>query len=204
MLDRRRHWEAIYGDRKPEEVSWFQESPALSLELIREAAPSKDSRIIDVGGGASRLVDFLTADHFSAVTVLDVSGRALAYSSERLGPRAKDVAWIESDVFSFAPSAPYEVWHDRAVFHFLTEKAERDAYLQVLRRALKPGGAVILAAFASDGPEKCSGLPVRRYDAGLVREAFGGDFELVRETAETHVTPWKAEQRFSYYRLMRN
>jgi SAM-dependent methyltransferase len=204
MLDRRRHWNAIYGERKPEETSWHQESPSLSLELIRGAAPSKDARIIDAGGGASRLVDALLAEGFNAVSVLDLSAHALARSKERLGDRANAATWIEADIEAFAPSAPYDVWHDRAVFHFLTEKADREAYLAALRRALKPGGAVILAAFAPDGPAKCSGLPVRRYDARLIRETFGTDFELVRETAETHLTPWQAEQKFSYFRLRRH
>lgn len=201
MLDRRRHWETIYGDRRPEDVSWFQESPALSLRLIQGAASSKDARVIDVGGGASRLVGALAADGFSSLTVLDISSRALAHSKERLGTRAERISWIESDVAAFVAGAPFDVWHDRAVFHFLSEKTERDAYLGVLRRSLKPGGAVVLAAFAPDGPEKCSGLPVRRYDAALVRETFGPDFELVLETAETHITPWHSEQRFSYFLL---
>jgi len=204
MLDRRLHWETIYGERKPEDVSWFQESPALSLQLIKGAAPSKDARIIDVGGGASRLVDALAAEGFTGLSVLDISGRALSHSRDRLGSRAKKISWIESDVAAFAPAESYDVWHDRAVFHFLTEKAERDAYLGVLRRSLKPGGALILAAFAPDGPERCSGLPVRRYDAALVRETFGPGFKLVLETAETHLTPWKTEQRFSYFLLKRN
>lgn len=204
MLDRRRHWETIYGDRKPEDVSWYQEDPALSLELIRGAAASKDARILDVGGGASRLADALVGDGRTALSVLDISGRALAYSQERLGARSKSITWIESDLFAFEPSAPYDVWHDRAVFHFLTEEAERDAYRRVLRRSLKPGGAVILAAFAADGPEKCSGLPVRRYDAGLVHQSFGNGFELVREAAEAHVTPWGSEQKFSYFVLKKS
>lgn len=204
MPDRRPHWEAIYGDRKPDEVSWFQESPALSFELIRETAPAKDERIIDVGGGASRLVDSLLSGGHTNLTVLDISGRALAYSKGRLGSRSKDISWVESDVLAFAPAAPYDVWHDRAVFHFLTEEAEREAYLGVLRRSLTPGGAVILAAFAPDGPEQCSGLPVRRYDAKLLRETFGEGFQLVREEAETHVTPWKTEQKFAYFLLKRS
>ena len=203
MFDRRSYWETIYGERKPEDVSWFQETPAVSLELIRGAAPSKAARVLDVGGGASRLADFLLEDGFTGLSVLDISGRALAHSQERLGARAKKISWIESDIAAFVPPAPYDVWHDRAVFHFLTEKADRDAYLAVLRRSLKPGGAVILAAFAPDGPEKCSGLPVRRYDAALVRETFGPDFKLILETAETHITPWNAEQRFSYFLLKR-
>jgi SAM-dependent methyltransferase len=204
VLDARRHWERIYGEHKPEDVSWFQETPALSLEMIRGAAPSKHARILDVGGGASRLVDGLAAGGFTDLTVLDISGRALAHSRERMGERGKNISWIETEVAAFAPEAPFDIWHDRAVFHFLAENADRDAYLAVLRRALKPGGSLILAAFAPEGPEKCSGLPVRRYDAGLVRETFGPDFKLIMEAAETHLTPWNAEQRFAYFLLKKD
>jgi trans-aconitate methyltransferase len=204
MFDRRSHWDKIYAERKPDEVSWHQERPALSLELIGCAAPSKKARVIDVGGGASRLAGALLDEGFSDVTVLDVSGRALACAKESLGGRAERVTWIESDVAGFAPEAAYELWHDRAVFHFLTEAAEREAYVDALRRSLKPGGAAVLAAFAPDGPETCSGLPVRRYDAKLLREAFGPGFELVHEAAETHVTPWKTAQKFKYFLIKRS
>ena len=202
-LDRRAHWEKIYGERKPDEVSWHQESPSLSLELIGRARVPKSGAVIDVGGGASRLVDALLDDGFEHVSVLDISARALAYARERLGARAGKVNWIEADVTAFAPAESYDLWHDRAVFHFLTEESDRRKYVEGLLKALKPGGALIAAAFAPDGPEKCSGLPVRRYDANLVRETFGEGFEFVREAAEIHVTPWKTEQRFSYFLLKR-
>jgi trans-aconitate methyltransferase len=198
-LDRRGHWEKIYGDRKADEVSWYQETPALSLELIRRSGVLKNGSLIDVGGGASRLVDSLLADGFARVSVLDISSRALAHAQERLGERAKNVNWIEADVTSFAPSQAYDLWHDRAVFHFLTEEIDRKKYVDGVRMALKPGGALLLAAFAPDGPETCSGLPVRRYDANLVREAFGAEFQLLRETMETHRTPWNTEQKFGYF-----
>lgn len=203
MLDRRAHWEKIYGDRKPDEVSWHQESPALSLELISQARVPKSGSVIDVGGGASRFVDSLLDQGFERVSVLDISARALAHARERLGARSVKVNWIEADVTAFAPVEAYDLWHDRAVFHFLTEEADRQKYVDRIRGALKPGGALILAAFAPDGPEKCSGLPVRRYDSNLLSESFGDEFELLRESAETHLTPWKTEQRFGYFLFQR-
>jgi trans-aconitate methyltransferase len=202
-LDRRGHWEKIYGDRKAEEVSWFQETPALSLELIRQARILKNGNVIDVGGGASRLVDSLLEAGFENVSVLDISVRALAQAQVRMGPQAGSVNWIEADVTTFVPAEAYDLWHDRAVFHFLTEESDRIKYVDCVRKALKPGGAVILAAFAPDGPETCSGLRVRRYDARLVRESFGEDFELLQESAEIHRTPWNTEQKFEYFLLVR-
>ena len=202
-LDRRVRWEKIYCERTADEVSWFQGSPALSLELIRQAKVPQGGTLIDVGGGASRLVDSILDEDLARVSVLDISPRALAHARDRLGARAEQVHWIEADITAFLPAEPYDVWHDRAVLHFLTDESDRKKYVECLRKALKPGGAFILAAFAPDGPETCSGLPVRRYDSSLVREAFGDEFELVRETAETHMTPWTAEQKFAYFLLKR-
>lgn len=202
-LDRRGHWEKIYGERKPDEVSWFQETPALSLELIRQANTPLDGNVIDVGGGASRLVDSLLDARFGNITVLDISARALAHAQERLGARAKQVRWIEADVTMFAVEETYDLWHDRAVFHFLMERSDRKEYVDCVRNALKPGGALVLAAFAPDGPETCSGLPVRRCDSLIVRETFGTEFELLKEAAETHRTPWDTEQKFVYFLLKR-
>ena len=202
-FDLRGHWEKIYGDRNADEVSWFQERPALSLELIRQARIPKNGSVIDVGGGASRLVDSLKEAGFENISVLDISVRGLAQAQVRLGPRAGSVNWIEADVTAFVPAEVYDLWHDRAVFHFLTEESDRKKYVDCVRKALKPGGAVILAAFAPDGPETCSGLPVRRYDAKLVCEAFGAEFELLRESTENHRTPWNTEQKFGYFILKR-
>jgi len=201
MLDRKKHWEKIYGEKKPDEVSWYQAHPQRSMELIGQAAIAKDGSLIDVGGGASRLVDLLLDEGFRHVSVLDISAGALAYAKERLGPRAKDVTWLESDITTFVPNGTYDLWHDRAVFHFLTEEIERKKYLDSARRALKSGGHLILAAFALDGPEKCSGLPVRRYDAALLQETLGADFALLREIPESHKTPWETEQKFNYFLL---
>jgi SAM-dependent methyltransferase len=202
-FDRRGHWEKIYGDRKPEEVSWFQESPALSLELIRQTKVPESGSLIDVGGGPSRLVDHLLDSGFSRISVMDISRRALVHAQERLGARAKRVNWIEADITSFIPGETYDVWHDRAVFHFLTEESDRKKYADCVGRALKSGAALILATFALDGPESCSGMPVRRYDANLLRKEFETDFELLQEAAETHATPWKTDQKFNYFRFNR-
>ncbi|MFI5348180.1 MAG: class I SAM-dependent methyltransferase [Elusimicrobiota bacterium] len=202
-LDRLGHWEKIYGGRKADEVSWHQDNPALSLELIRESRAPKNGSLIDVGGGASRLVDFLLETTSFRASVLDISPRALAHARERLGPRSRGVDWIEADITTFVPVEKYDVWHDRAAFHFLTEESDRRKYVDRVIQSLKPGGALILAAFASDGPEKCSGLPVRRYDAHLVMETFGREFALLREAAESHLTPWNAVQKFGYFLLKR-
>ena len=202
LNDQQAHWEKIYGEKKPDEVSWYQENPAMSLEIIQRVVP-KTGRIIDIGGGASRLVDALLGAGYQNVSVLDISGRALEYARERLGSLAEKVSWREADVTTFAPGQAYDVWHDRAVFHFLTEEPDREKYRAALKRALPVGGHVVLAAFALEGPEKCSGLPVRRYDAVLVAQEFAGDFELLDQDSETHRTPWNTEQRFNYFLLKR-
>jgi SAM-dependent methyltransferase len=198
-LDRRVHWERIYAERKPDEVSWFQEVPRLSLELIRASGVPKDAALLDVGGGASRLVDFLLEEGCSRISVLDIAGRALDHSRERLGERAKLVNWIEADITTFSSRETYDLWHDRAVFHFLTEESDRRKYVACVRGALKPGGALILAAFAPDGPSTCSGLPVRRCDAGLLQSTLGEGFELLQEASEVHRTPWSTEQKFGFF-----
>jgi SAM-dependent methyltransferase len=199
---RAEHWDAVYAARAPEEVSWFQSEPALSLELVRAAAGPADP-VVDVGGGASLLVDRLLELGYESVTVLDVSERALARARERLGPRAARASWVRADAAAYRPAAPVAVWHDRAVFHFLTERADREAYARAAAGAVRRGGTLILAAFAPDGPEKCSGLPVRRCGPDEVLEDFGADFALAETRRETHVTPWGAEQRFGWFALRR-
>jgi SAM-dependent methyltransferase len=202
-MDRKEHWEKIYREKQPTDVSWFQREPVRSLEWIRSVAPSKEAAIVDVGGGASVLVDRLLDLGYGNVTVLDVSGAALGVSRSRLGTRADRVRWVEADVTRCDADLACDVWHDRAVFHFLTEAEDRKRYVDLVKRSLRPGGHGILAAFAPDGPEKCSGLPVRRYDAALVQGEFGGDFDLLREEAELHRTPADKEQRFRYFLLKR-
>ena len=203
MCERKKHWEKVYAGSKPDEVSWYQDQPGKSLALIQQAAVPKDGELIDVGGGASRLVDRLLESGFKNLSVLDISANGLNYAKGRLGARAADVKWIEADVTAFSTDQTYDLWHDRAVFHFLTEERDRGNYIASVRKALKPGGSLILAAFAPDGPEKCSGLPVRRYDAGLVRETFGSGFEILHESMEAHKTPWDTEQKFTYFLLKR-
>lgn len=198
-VDRKSHWEAIYQHKLPTEVSWYQAEPQLSLELI-EHAVGKDAAILDVGGGASRLVDCLLAAGYRDLSVLDLSSAALAYAGQRLGERASAVAWVEADITRFTPPRRYDLWHDRATFHFLTEAADRARYVEALRRGLKPGGQLILAAFAVGGPERCSGLNIRQYDAPRLQSELGAGFRLLEERAETHTTPTGKPQTFRYFR----
>ena len=193
------HWEKVYQSKSPDQVSWFQEHAGKSLEMIRSVRFSLADRVIDVGGGASTLVDDLLADGFQKLAVLDLSEAALAVAKQRLGDAAANVDWIAGDIRSVdLPEARFDIWHDRAVFHFLTEQADRDAYVRQVMKSVRPGGHVIVATFAPDGPEKCSGLPVRRYGAGELHDEFGPAFELVSHDSETHKTPWGSEQSFVY------
>lgn len=195
---RKAHWENVYGTKSENEVSWFQESPAPSLELIELAKPAGEAAIVDIGGGASRLVDELLARGFSNLTVLDLSEAALAAARVRLGDRAAQVQWIVADVTKWVPPRLFDIWHDRAAFHFLTDPGDRAAYVACLDKAIKPGGSVIIGTFALDGPEKCSGLPINRYDAASLGEVLGSGFELVHTRRHEHATPWAAIQRFQF------
>ncbi|MGJ4948254.1 class I SAM-dependent methyltransferase [Bradyrhizobium sp. HKCCYLS20291] len=201
MSDRTAHWQTVYATKAETEVSWYQDDPATSLRLIREAGAGPSSRIIDIGGGASRLVDALLAAGYRALTVLDLSEAALAAARHRLGAAATAVDWITADVTSWMPHASYDVWHDRAAFHFLTEANDRAAYVARLRSAVAPGGAVIIGTFAPDGPEKCSGLPVVRYDAAGLAATFGDAFLLQDSCTEAHRTPWGSVQQFQFCRF---
>jgi SAM-dependent methyltransferase len=196
--DRHDHWQKVYTSKGENEVSWFQESPAPSLELIERVSANPASDVIDIGGGASRLVDALIERGFSAVTVLDLSEAALATAKARLGARAKRIQWVAGDVTIWEPRQSYDIWHDRAAFHFLTEARDRAAYLSRLRQAVRPGGHAIIATFALDGPERCSGLPVMRYDAASLAEMLGEDFVLVEARGHRHTTPWQSTQQFQF------
>src|SRR5579859_4404851 len=192
------HWEAVYTTRGEAGVSWFQDSPSPSLELIERLKPTNDSRIIDIGGGASRLVDALLDRGFRHPTVLDISQGALDLACLRLGRRASQVRWIVEDVTHWEPSGRFDIWHDRAAFHFLVEASDRAAYVARLTRALKPGGHAIIAPFAPDGPEKCSGLPVYRTDTKGLATQLGAAFTLVDSRRHDHVTPSHSSQRFQF------
>jgi 2-polyprenyl-3-methyl-5-hydroxy-6-metoxy-1,4-benzoquinol methylase len=198
-MQSKEHWENVYTTKAADEVSWFQEHAALSLKLIREAGVPVTASIIDVGGGASTLVDDLLASGYENVTVLDLSEKALATAKARLSTLAVKVQWLEANIIETKlESNAYDVWHDRAVFHFLTTAEERHAYVQAVLRAVKPGGLVIVATFAEDGPSKCSGLSVMRYDADELHAEFGEPFVMLGHEKESHHTPGGNEQKFVY------
>ena len=203
MSDRKTHWENIYADKTPLEVSWYQKEPALSLQLIRNTQLTHDAPIIDVGGGASVLVDCMCDEGYSNVAVLDISAKALAYSKVRLGDNADRVEWYEEDVVSFDPPHQFSLWHDRAVFHFLTDESDRRNYVNVLKNVLEPKGHLIIGAFAIGGPTKCSGLDIVQYDSKKLIAQLGAGFELIEERSEIHITPTSMEQKFAYFRFMR-
>ena len=203
MLERQSHWENVYRTKGERDVSWFQETPTISRGLIRATGIGIDASIIDIGGGASRLADALLADGFRSVTVLDVSEKALARARDRLGPTAEHVTWIIADVTAWRPDKAYDVWHDRAAFHFLTEPSDRAAYAEHLREAVRPGGHVIIGTFAPNGPQRCSGLPVARQDSASIGEVLGPSFKLIESRRHDHRTPSGSVQRFQFSRFQR-
>lgn len=193
------HWEKVYATKAVTSVSWFQEHAQTSLDLIRSTGVPRDAAIIDVGGGASTLVDDLLLDGYSHLAVLDISAAALAAAQQRIGPLADHVQWLEADITQAdLPTAHFDVWHDRAVFHFLTSPQDRQRYVETVMHAVKPGGHVIIATFAEDGPLQCSGLPVMRYRPGELHAQFGEAFHLLRHSKEAHLTPSGAIQQFIY------
>lgn len=198
-MDKKSHWEDVYSKKQPSEVSWHQARPDFSLRLMAAAKLDKAAPIIDVGGGASTLVDCLLDDGYQNLSVLDISKQALLHAKSRLGSRAKEIKWLESDVTQFQPTQTYQFWHDRAVFHFLTDAEDRKKYLQVLAASLDSKAYVMLATFALDGHEKCSGLPVQRYSAQTLQQTLGNAYQLILTDQETHLTPGGNPQRFTYY-----
>ena len=201
MAAGREHWDGVYGARREDALTWFEATPSLSLDLIREHLRPGDP-FIDIGAGASRVVDALLEEGYGPLAVLDLSSAALAVSRRRLGPRADDVAWIAADITTWQPDRDHAVWHDRAVFHFLTRAEDRAGYARALAQALRPGGIAIIATFADDGPEMCSGLPVVRYaPAELAQELdrlLPGRFELLDARRHIHMTPKGNRQSFQY------
>jgi trans-aconitate methyltransferase len=198
MESKQAHWDRIYETKAERELSWHQESPAISLDLIHAAGVSKRSAIVDIGGGASRLVDALLAEGFGDLTVLDISEKAFATAKKRLGPRAAKVNWIAVDMTRWDPKRSFDLWHDRAAFHFLIETSEREAYARCAANALRPGGHIIMGTFAPDGPERCSGLPVMRHDAASIGAVLGDKFAFLQSRRHDHLTPAGITQRFQF------
>lgn len=203
-MEPRDHWNRVYSTKSDEQVSWFEPLPTVSVQMLKAAGVSAESCVIDVGGGDSRLVDYLVAEGLDCIAVLDVSGAALERARTRIGQRADLLMWIESDVAAAWTLKPMDVWHDRAVFHFLTDANARDRYREHLLKVLKPGGSAIIATFAPDGPEKCSGLPVARYSPDALAAELGRAFRLIESQAHTHTTPWGTTQSFQYSRFVRD
>ena len=197
------HWNAVYTTKGEREVSWFEALPTVSLELLEAAGLTTTTCVLDVGGGDSHLVDTLAARGLDCLAVLDVSGAALERARTRLGVTARVPTWIEADVTAGWTLKPMDIWHDRAVFHFLVAPEDRSRYRQHLLETLKVGGAAIIATFALDGPEKCSGLPVQRYSPAQLAGELGAPFELVESRAHAHTTPWGSTQSFQYARFRR-
>jgi hypothetical protein len=198
MTDRQKHWNDTYSAKAENQVSWFQVKPERSLELITATASDRTVPIIDIGGGASRLADTLLALGYSDITVLDIAETGLSRSKARLGAQAEKLSWIVADVTAWQPQRIWQVWHDRAVFHFLTEPEAQDAYIGALKRGTQAGSNVIMATFALNGPERCSGLPVQRYSPTTLAERLGAEFALYAEGEESHATPFDTNQQFQY------
>lgn len=198
-MDAVSHWENIYRTKAPDAVSWYRTHLDRSLELIESAVQDRTAHVIDVGGGESTLVDDLLARGYQDLTILDVSQTALDITKARLGEAGKHIEWIRADVTrADLPPRAFDVWHDRAVFHFLTAEEQRQAYVRLAAKAVKPGGHVIVSTFGPEGPAKCSGLEVVRYDAATLHGEFGARFELVASSSELHQTPFGTTQQFLY------
>ncbi len=197
-MNRKKHWDKVYEARGPGELTWFQQEPVTSLRLIRRMGLGPEARVLDVGGGTSHLAHFLLQEGFRRVSVLDVSGKALARAKTQLGPRAEEIEWFEEDLLDFDPADRWVVWHDRAVFHFLTLADDRKKYCQALRRALEPGGHLIIATFAMDGPTRCSGLDCVQYSPESLHSVIGSEYRLRGSLKEEHITPKGGTQNFLY------
>lgn len=203
-MERRDHWERVYSSKPPDRLGWYKPRLQTSLQWIAALGLDHDAPIIDIGGGASTLVDDLIDCGYSAITVLDIAAPALELIKARLGERGSGVRWLSGDITELElPEDEYELWHDRAVFHFLTEPDDRARYRENLHRALRPGGYVIIGTFTPEAPPRCSGLPVQRYDVELLQETLGDELELEHHREELHVTPGGVEQMYLFCRFRR-
>ena len=198
MNERKQHWENVYETKSDDEVSWYEETPTTSLSLISDLNLNKDAVIIDVGGGNSNLIEKLQLQDFSNLSVLDISKKALERTKYKLRQKAKNIQWIVSDILDFQPNQKYDVWHDRAVFHFLTESEDIDNYVQLVSQSIKKNGFFILATFSKSGPLKCSGLEISQYDKETLLDLFNAEFNLIKSFEEVHHTPFDSEQNFIY------
>ena len=199
--DLKQHWENVYTNKQPNEVSWTQEKPETSLFYFTQLNLPKNASIIDIGGGDSKFVDFLLKEGYTNITVLDISGKALERAQKRLGEKAKMVKWVESNVLDFRPTETYDFWHDRAAFHFLTSNQDIINYSKLVNKAVK--GHALLATFSKEGPLKCSGLEISQYKSAELQHLLGDHFALVDERNEDHTTPFKTKQNFLFV-LFRN
>jgi trans-aconitate methyltransferase len=195
---RKQHWNEVYAKKSPESLTWFQPRPETSLTLIRSAGLAREARLIDVGGGTSLLTSVLLEEGFQHLSILDVSDRAIELAKTRLGNRASEIEWYEADLTTFEPPHRWDLWHDRAVFYFLTAEEDRRAYCRVMNHSVEPGGYVVIATFALDGPTRCSGLEVVRYSPESLHAELGGQYEFRGRLAEDHRTPADGMQRFVY------
>jgi SAM-dependent methyltransferase len=203
MSDRQEHWEAVYRTKASTEVSWYQAEPAISLAMVRTALLDGAASVLDVGGGASVLVDRLLEVGLDRIGVLDISSAALETARNRLGPAADRVEWIHGDLLEYTPAEPWDIWHDRAVFHFLTDPEDRRRYRDAVLRSVPPGGHVIVATFGPEGPDRCSGLDTLRCSPGQIVEELGPGLELADSAVEVHHTPSGSDQQFVYARMIR-
>ncbi len=195
-LDRKKHWETVYETKNPDEVSWTQETPKTSLEFIHSFGLKKTARIIDIGGGDSKLVDYLLNEGFENITVLDISAKSLEKAKKRLGKRANKVNWIISDVLEFEPNMTFDIWHDRAAFHFLTTSEQIKKYMKTARKSVS--GYLIIGTFSQNGPKKCSGLEIKQYNEEELTSEFENGFDKIRCLTEDHLTPFDTKQNFLF------
>ena len=194
--DRKNHWETVYQTKQPNEVSWTQENPKTSLDFIRENHLGKSAKIIDVGGGDSKLVDFLIEEGYENITVLDIAEKALERAKKRLGKNADKVNWIVSDITEFKPETNYDIWHDRATFHFLTKPEQIKTYVELAEKSIN--SFLIIGTFSESGPKKCSGLDVKQYSEMELENQFPGDFKKLKCITEDHTTPFETTQNFTF------